>query len=100
MRNWRHFRLSRYAALLWAPCTVISDVADAQGTMLMPLDPPRSQARAEQQAPATPQTRAGGFLRVPDLPFPKGPWAARQAPVPVQRLARLEARVTAGGAGR
>ena len=100
MRNCRHLRLSRYAGLLWAPCTVISGVAGAQGTMLMPLDPPRSQAQAEQQVSASQQTRAGGFLRVPDLPFPKGPWAARQAPVPVQRPAGLEARATADDIGR
>ena len=94
LTNRRHFRLSRYAALLCAACFVNSGAADADGTITGPLEPPRSQARVEQQVSSSPQTRAGGFFRLPDLPFSKELWPARQAPFPAQRSAGLEARAT------
>ena len=50
---------------------------------------------ADQNARAPSATRVGGFFRVPELPFPEGPWPARQVPSVTKRPAELEARATA-----
>lgn len=71
-------QLPVYMILLSTIAAAAAGTAAAQIVTPMELRPILPQVTAGENVSVSATTRVGGFFRVPELPYPKGPWPARK----------------------